>query len=121
MTTKFVQKTGKIYVDGIFTGLAYSGRGNGLNNPDMQFVKNIGVIPVGKYIAKQVDEPNKGPLVWKLIPENLESLKGRSDFMVHWDNKFHNYTASEGCIIPLTINVFYKLAKEFELEVVTDD
>lgn len=122
MTVKFIISTGKIFIDGTFKGLAYSGNGPGLNNSLMQTIHDVGPIPVGDYDAHQVKCPEKGPLVWDLIPRDKTKLPGRDpmSFMLHWDNKFHDYSASDGCIVPVLSGIFYLLAEEFELQVTAE-
>lgn len=118
---KFVQKTGRFYLNTALIGLAYSGNGAGLNNPDMDGVKNVGPIPVGSYTASSIIMPDKGPNVWRLQPQSTNNMKGRSGFMVHWDNTHHNFTASDGCIVPVTPTTLYWLPLNFALDVIADE
>ena len=78
----------------------YSGVGGGLNNPDMQYVKDVGPIPQGKW---QIGEPrnggSKGPYVMDLTPDEETDTKGRCDFLIHGDNSKGDFSASEGCIV----------------------
>lgn len=120
-SVKFVQKTGKFYADGVLIGLAYSGNGDGLNNPELDSLRDVGPIPVGKYIGNRIVCPEKGPTVWTLVPDGGNDMKGRSGFMLHWDNRAHNFTASEGCIVPLMADTFVRINQEFLLEVVADE
>lgn len=79
--------------------LGYSGTGDGLNNPSFQYVKNIGPIPVGAYTITQSTVKGKGPLVFDLTPLAKAQLKGRDNFLIHWNTPDHGLHASEGCII----------------------
>ena len=80
----------------------YSGKGDGLNNPDKENVAFVGPIPRGKYKIGKV-HASKGPITINLDPIGHDA-KGRTLFRIHGDNKSMNKTASEGCIIlPLDI------------------
>jgi uncharacterized protein RhaS with RHS repeats len=93
-----------------FTCDGYSGRGSGLNSPDMQDVKDTGPIPRGNYT---IGFPNgsKGPYTWPLIPSkpiNNSSpvspviIPRTGGYLIHPDYKDPNRpknTASKGCII----------------------
>jgi hypothetical protein len=102
MAWKYEQQTGRLTnPSGNFVGLGYSGRGEGLNNPAMQQVKDVGPIPRGKWsIGRFVDDlGGKGMIVAHLTPAPETETYGRAGFMVHGDNKAANHTASEGCIV----------------------
>lgn len=119
---KFVQHTGKLYDSNMLIGLAYSGKGNGLNNPKFEGIKDIGPIPVGSYTGCKIDnKPEKGPTVFALYPKVTNDMKGRSGFLIHWDNPLHNFSASEGCIIPVIAATFYRINREFNLLVIADE
>lgn len=96
----YEQSTGKLYKDGVLRGFGYSGRKEGLNNPEMQAEKGIGPIPQGKWrIGRFFNDPGgKGPIVAHLAPQGFDPL-GRSGFMIHGDNLLGDNSASEGCII----------------------
>ncbi len=47
-------------------------------------------------------------MIFYLDPWPSTVLNGRSAFYIHWDNAKKDYSASEGCVIPLT-NVFDRL------------
>ena len=95
----YVQSTGGLYrPDGSFCAQCYSGREEGLNNPAMQQVKDVGPLPVGIYGIGTVDE-EKGPLTIHLTPDPANTMFGRSGFLIHGDNHLANHTASEGCIV----------------------
>jgi len=90
-----------------FVSSGYSGKGNGLNNPydqDIQGEKgkaDAGPIPAGNYtIGKMFDNTGKtGPGSMRLKPDAGNEMNGRSGFLIHGDNRKHDFSASEGCII----------------------
>ena len=99
MTWTYSQSTGNISRDGVPVGHGYSGHDEGVNNPDMEAVRNVGPIPAGRYaIGFSYTHATKGPASMNLIPVHHDA-KGRTGFMVHGDNKKMNITASLGCII----------------------
>lgn len=102
-----------------FIGMAYSGNGEGLNNPAMEGVINHGVIPAGRYAGQHVEDPSKGPRVFRLTRMGTDKY-GRGGFMIHWDTPLRNYQASDGCIVPMSGDTFSKIQDQFELEVVAD-
>lgn len=83
----------------------YSGRGEGLNNPDMEDVHDVGPIPRGTWTLGQArtDDrlgPVAIPLVWVLGPNGETAPpNGRFGFYIHGDTQARNNTASNGCII----------------------
>lgn len=103
----YVQKTGKLYLlDHLgaprpkeATATGYSGHGDGLNNPLKENVRNVGPIPAGKWkIGDKFDHPRIGPVTMSVTPDGHDAL-GRTEFLIHGDNKKMNMSASEGCII----------------------
>lgn len=97
MTLVYRQEDGYTTLDGEGEGHGYSGHGEGLNNPAMEAVHNIGPVPKGKYlIGKAFDHPGKGPCVFRLTPVGHNAHK-RTGLMIHGDNLTHD--ASEGCIV----------------------
>lgn len=95
----YVQKTGRLTLDGKEVGKGYSGNGNGNNNPAKEKEKNVGPIPAGLWtIGKAFTHDAKGPLVMRLTPDG-HAAHGRDGFLIHGDNKKMDGTASEGCII----------------------
>lgn len=97
----YVQKTGALYrTDGSFCAQCYSGHGDGINNPKLQAVKNVGPIPANLYEIGRVDEA-KGPLTIHLVPVSGSDMLGRDylSFLIHGDNHLMNHTGSEGCIV----------------------
>lgn len=104
MTFTFKQSTGE-FTGPNFQTVGYSGFGNGVNNPQLEAVADVGSIPQGKYIIgaffddfSSRDHTGKGPLVCHLMP-NQHAALGRSGFMIHGDNAQLNHTASHGCLI----------------------
>jgi len=97
----YQQSTGRFTnTVGTVIAIGYSGRGAGLNNPEMQRVAMNGPIPQGEYeIGSAINHPKLGPLAMSLRPSPDQELFGRSGFFIHGDNQLMNHTASEGCII----------------------
>ena len=75
---------------------AYSGRGEGRNNPAMQNRRNIGPLPRGLY-AIGAPVATHGPVTLPLTPHRDNEMNGRSGFLIHGDNAKGD--ASRGCII----------------------
>lgn len=79
---------------------AYSGHGDGLNNPDMEQVHGVGALPRGDYtIGPWHDDPHLGPMVARLIPKEWTQMFGRGGMYLHGDNRKRNHTASDGCVV----------------------
>jgi len=96
----YERATGQLRNNGALIGTGYSGRGDGLNNPQLSNVPDVGPIPAGTWtIGPFVDDPEKGPIVTHLVPCMGTETFGRSGFMIHGDNPEMNHSASEGCII----------------------
>lgn len=86
-------KLGKIYK-------VYSGHGEGLDNPSMESVHDIGPLPSGEYeMTAIVDSPHTGPNTIILNPKEENRMFGRSGFRIHGDNANEDFSASNGCII----------------------
>lgn len=95
----YKQSTGDLLHDSTKVAVGYAGQGAGLNNPDMENVRDYGPVPKGLYdIGKAFKHPSKGPVCMRLVPSGHNSL-GRDGFMIHGDNSLANNTASQGCII----------------------
>lgn len=94
------QKSGHIGIRNTFIGTGYSGFGEGLDNPAMEAVSNVGPIPRGHWRIARWDDHHgeKGPQVAVLEPVGHDA-HGRSAFLIHGDNSALNHTASHGCII----------------------
>ena len=121
----FSQSTGQLRRDGALLGFCYSGRGTGLNNPAMHDVhgnpdltKPSGPLPCGVYTLQKQNQESLGPLVFYLNPDKANNMFGRSNFFIHWDNQRHNFSASEGCIVPLTTWTFYALQDGEKLTII---
>ncbi len=102
MPWTYSQSTGTVTnPEGRNVGSGYSGSGVGLNNPSMQTIENVGPIPQGSYtIGRAFTDPHRGPEAMRLTPNAGTRTPGRDGgFMIHADNRQHNNTASEGCII----------------------
>lgn len=74
-----------------------AGRADGLNNPEMQHVRNVGPLPRGRYHMRVVEHPRfASPAIrldWSSFQkEGMENF-GRSGFFIHGGSK------SEGCIL----------------------
>jgi len=92
---------GALSHNGLLAGIGYSGNGQGVNNPDMERVHNVGPIPRGIWsISSFLNDPGgKGPCVARLSPEGDTDTFGRGGFMIHGDNREVDKSASHGCII----------------------
>jgi RHS repeat-associated protein len=85
-------------------GSGYSGNGDGLNNPAMQGVQNVGPIPQGKYTINPQQNNVTGngtslPNSMTLTPDPSNNMFGRGGVLIHGDNSNGDNSASEGCII----------------------
>lgn len=100
-------------------GKGYSGHGEGLNNPKLQMVHNLGPIPQGMWdIGQFFDDKHLGPCVSALKPTSQDCF-GRGGFFIHGDNKSVNHTASDGCIIlPLILRKLIRDSDETQITVV---
>jgi hypothetical protein len=116
----FNQKQGQYSHNDQLLTIAYAGRGEGKNNPDMQFVEDTdpnphdndpsdgvltyregcaGPLPRGWYtIGGAFTHPRKGPLCMRLYPDRENVMNGREGFMIHGDSIHHPGEASDGCI-----------------------
>ncbi|MBC8731682.1 tlde1 domain-containing protein [Paraburkholderia sp. UCT2] len=78
----------------------YAGSGPGKHNHDMQYVRDIGPIPVGEYeIGSPFRHAHTGPYSMRLTPINGTNTHGRAGFMIHGDSLSAPGTASNGCIV----------------------
>ena len=101
MTWEYSQSTGRLTRNGVTVGAGYSGAPPaGLNNPQMQQIRNVGPIPRGRYqIGTPRDTTRHGPHVLDLTPVGHNAL-GRSEFLIHGDKiAGPPKSASNGCII----------------------
>lgn len=86
--------------DGSLLTVAYSGHGAGLNNPAMCGVPDVGPIPPGPYtLSPFFTHPRLGVLVARFMPKPGNTECGRSGCDLHGDNKYMDYTASDGCVV----------------------
>lgn len=97
----YVQRSGGIFHDGEPRGEGYSGFGNGKNDPEMEWDRDLGPIPCGFYtIAALVErDPVCGEYVLTLAPDAANEMFGRSGFRWHGDSAEHPGEASHGCIV----------------------
>ena len=99
MSWEYSQHSKTLKHNGHIITTGYSGRNEGLNNPDMEGSPNVGPIPRGRYtIGRSYHHETKGPVTMKLSLYGHNAL-GRSNFSIYGDNNRLNSTASEGCII----------------------
>lgn len=97
---KYEQATGQLWRDDKPIAKGYSGYGHGKNNPLMESVHNIGVIPKGLYIiGAPYNSLHTGNYTLPLTPDIHNIMFGRNDFCIHGDSIQHPGTASNGCII----------------------
>lgn len=106
--------SGLLYRDNQAIGWCYSGHGQGFMNVAMETVVNAGPLPAGQYALQEITGPElkalkKGPNVFRLVPAVTNAMHGRSGFLIHWDNKEQNFTASDGCIIPVMPIVWQRI------------
>src|ERR1035438_5349284 len=99
----YQQSTGQLQSStGDLIDTGYSGHGDGVNNPAMENVEEVGPIPAGLWnmvdftVEKYED---KGPDVIHLSPAAGTDTYGRSGFLMHGDNSKGDHSASKGCII----------------------
>ena len=86
--------------DGTLLCVAYSGHGDGLNNPAMQAIPNIGPIPTGEYtLSPFFTHPRLGKLVARFMPKSDNDECHRSGIDLHGDNQYRDHTGSEGCVV----------------------
>ncbi|CAF1121280.1 unnamed protein product [Adineta ricciae] len=94
----YYQSTGKFITSDGTSYSGYSGNDEGLNNPDKESVRCVGPIPKGEYTVTD-SRTSKGPMTLVLTPSPSNIMYGRSDFLIHGDNKKNDYSASKGCIV----------------------
>jgi Tlde1 domain len=102
----YEQDTGRLlknHGEEVATGYAGGNGGahpEGINNHDMQNVKNVGPIPCGYYtFGEVVLKSHLGPFAIPLIPDSDNEMFGRSAFYMHGDRADPPRSASDGCII----------------------
>lgn len=108
MALEYNVRTGKLVVRRSLetiavVGLGYAGATAGLNNPEMEHVRNVGPIPEGAYFLRETRHPRFRAPAFECVPTfpTSEKLKryGRGGFWIHGDNASLNFSASSGCII----------------------
>jgi hypothetical protein len=122
---KFQQSTGGLFgPEGTLMATGYAG-GNlgrnpeGKNNPHMQFIKNVGPLPQGRYsLGEPVEHATLGPFAIPLIPDPANNMGGRGDFYCHGDTTPPG-NASEGCIVmPRSVRDLMWASDDHQLEVI---
>ena len=98
----YCQSTGELRDDAVILGRGWAGRGDGRNNPAMQFVYETGPLPRGRYtIAAPVYHPRLGPLSYRLTPDPANEMQGRDGFFIHGASVDPSTRGQEskGCIV----------------------
>jgi hypothetical protein len=97
----YCSANGNLSQNNRFVGKGYSGLREGLNNPELESVEDVGPLPRGRYAIEPFfnDPGGKGAIVAHLHPTQDTITFGRAGFMIHGDNVAMNHTASHGCII----------------------
>jgi hypothetical protein len=96
----FHQRSGKTFRDTTLIATGWAGQHEGINNPNLQNLPNIGPLPRGGYdIGPAYHHPNLGPLVMNLTPDPSNEMFGRSLFRIHGASTAHPEVSSHGCII----------------------
>lgn len=116
------QTNGILSRSGAVIGTGYSGHGEGVNNPAMEKIPNVGPIPRGMWnIGPAATRPDFGSVVMSLTPQEGTDTFGRGGFLMHGDEVAHpgEELASHGCIIlPKSIRQFISDSGDTQLEVV---
>jgi hypothetical protein len=106
MSWTFENGTGRLLdPDGTFVEQGYAGGAKGthkegINNPALQFVRDIGPLPVGVYtMGDPVEHSQLGILAIPLTPDPSNDMRGRGGFYCHGDKIGSPGCASDGCII----------------------
>ncbi len=107
MSWKFVIKKGiiydpqgKVFATGVYAGGNLGKNPEGINNPLLCAVKDIGPLPPGKYhFGEPVTHSKLGEFAIPLIPDLQNIMMGRGDFYCHGDMIGHPRCGSEGCIV----------------------
>jgi hypothetical protein len=70
MPWQYSQSTGELKLNNqLVTDDGYSGFGQGRDNPQMENIRNVGLIPRGPYtIGRAHQHPSKRPMVMSLTP-----------------------------------------------------
>lgn len=95
----FNSRTGLFRFSDGTCAIAYSGHGDGINNPSLEAIRGVGPIPVGLWdIMNPHDSSVTGPYSLPLVPVEHDA-HGRTLFRIHGDNRKGDKSASHGCII----------------------
>ena len=95
----YKQSTGELFREEKSVGKGYSGHDNGLNNPDMENVREVGPIPRGEWsIGDEFKHEKLGPVAMRLTPVGHKA-HGRDSFVIHGDIDKGDKSASNGCIV----------------------
>lgn len=123
MSWTYEQSTGRLlWPSGEQLAVGYSGHGEGVNNPSLESVENVGPLPCGWYgLGTPHDSATHGPFFIPLIPDPSNQMFGRSAFGIHGDEIKHagERLASNGCIIvgPFTRHTMWQ-STDHRLQVV---
>lgn len=101
LTLTFQQSTGLITDEaGEVVAHAWAGHGDGLNNPAMQEIHEVGPLPQGVYEVRPWEDnhPPLGPMVAHLVQIEGETF-GRDAFYIHGPSSTHYMQESKGCIV----------------------
>jgi hypothetical protein len=115
----YSQSTGELHHERELIATGYSGHGDGVNDPAMQSVPDVGPLPQGLYtISEASTHPHLGPLTMHLIPDPSDEMYDRSGFYVHGDNSKGNKSASKGCVVlPHDVRQMLSESEDRRLEV----
>ena len=96
----YEQTTGRLLDGPTLVGSGWAGHGPGKNNHEMQNVKGVGPLPLGKYyIQDPIEGTHLGPIAMPLTPDASNQMFGRSSFFIHGAEAAHPELSSDGCII----------------------
>lgn len=91
---------GKIFCTGVYAGGNEGKNPEGINNPLMCAVRDIGPLPPGIYrFGQPVEHSELGPFAIPLLPDPQNNMMDRGGFFNHGDTIGHPRCASKGCII----------------------
>ena len=115
----YYQSSGELWWKSNRIATGYAGNGAGLNNPNMQCVKDVGPLPRGIYtIGEPFTHPEKGEYCLRLSPDAANEMCGRDGFLIHGDriDAPGQFLASDGCIIMArSVRVFIAQSGDKEL------
>lgn len=103
----YSQSTGKLYHDGTYVAVGYSGTKAALNDPTKQAIRDVGPIPQGMWhispdVSHEAAYSRLGSPCFTLTPRPLTVTFGRDGFLIHADRAdaaTNPHAASSGCII----------------------